>query len=298
MIEKTAQFCKNMTDWFKSERCFVKYFIDAFRMTNGNILLLTILLLFVFLMSIYILIVQSGIITLITLILIMSILASGLFYSMKESIKICYAKDENNGISNLTVKNRVTLGMFCTGVGKYYLSFLGMLILFFIMSGLVIYLTFIAASHFICDISKLGIDIRLFFLTLADPNSAGTILSGLDKTEQMYFRDWNRLFLITTQLYTFLLIFWIPETLFVKKNIFISLFNSVIKVIKNLPNALCIYLTILLINYIIAGLTILSNNNALLIFILSILSFYLVIYDFYAIFLYYKSRYIDIYDRG
>ena len=32
--------------------------------------------------------------------------------------------------------------------------------------------------------------------------------------------------------------------------------------------------------------------------LLSIFSLYLLVYDFYAIFLYYKARHIDIYERG
>ena len=48
MIGKIAQFCKNFLDWFKSDRCFVKYFIDAFSYTNSNFLLLTLVILFVF----------------------------------------------------------------------------------------------------------------------------------------------------------------------------------------------------------------------------------------------------------
>jgi len=304
MIGKVALFCKNLVDWLKSDRCFVKYFIDAFSMVNNNILLLTLLLLFVFTVSMYIIVADShsanSLLTLVIVILIMAALASGLFYSMKKSIEL---KQENMPEQISTQeesqkKQTVTINMFYSGIGKYYISFLAMLVLFFILASILILGTFVAANYFICDIQKLGIDMKLFFFVLADSNVIETVLSGLDKTQQVYFRDWNRLFLISTQLFTFLLMFWVPEKMYSGKNIFMSLFGSVKKIVTDLPNALCIYLTILLLNYILAIFTVLFANNGVILFILTIISFYLLIYDFYAIFLYYKHKYIDEYERG
>lgn len=296
MLEKFAIFCINLIDWFKSERCFVKYFIDAFKMTNNNVILLTILLLMVFAVSMYMIVSDSSsisnIITLFIVILIMSALAAGIFYSIKKSIQLQCTAD------NTAENTRLTLGIFFSGIGKYYLSFISMLILFLILASCVILLTFQAANHFICSVSELGLDSGAFFTSLANTGSLETILANMNRTEQMHFRDWNRLFLLTTQLFTFLLIFWIPETVYTKKNVFSTLYCSVKKVIKDFPNALCIYLTILFLNYLLAALTMLAGNNGIALFILSILSFYLVIYDFYAIFLYYKAKYIDMYDRG
>ncbi|MCD8377185.1 MAG: hypothetical protein LUB59_00170 [Candidatus Gastranaerophilales bacterium] len=293
MIEKFAIFCKNLLDWFKSDRCFVKYFIDAFFMTNNNIILLTLILLFVFTVSMYIGFSNNNLLTLLVVILIMSALASGFFYSMKKSIQLQYNRkpDEKEDTA-------LTFGTFYTGVGKYYLSFAGIIALFFILSSMVIIATFFAGNIIICDITRIGIDMRDFFVVLASGTaSLETFLSGLDRTQQIYLRDWNRLFFITTQLLTYLIMFWIPEKMYTKKNVFVSLFGSVKKIILDIPNTLCIYLTIFLLNYIITIFALLFANSRVISFILVIFTFYLIVYDFYAIFLYYKTKYIEPYER-
>lgn len=296
MIGKIAQFCKNFLDWFKSDRCFVKYFIDAFSYTNRNFLLLTLVILFVFGVSMYVMISTvkgaNALITLLIVILISSAMAAGFFYSLKKSIDYEQIKiaDENNMPS--------TIDTFYSGVGKHYMKFLGVISLFFILASFLILETFVFANKFVCDISKLGIDMRDFFAILADPNNMDIVVNSLSTTQQKYFRDWNRCFLISTQTFTFLLMFWIPEILYNKKNIFSSLINSIKKIVTDFPNSLCIYLTILFLNYLVAVFTVLSGNNGIIVFLLSIFSLYLLVYDFYAIFLYYKARHIDIYERG
>ena len=297
MVAKVAPFCKNMLDWFKSDRCFVKYFIDAFAMTNRNLVLLSMLILFVFGTSMYIFVTESNGVnffyTFVVVILLMSALASGFFYSIKKSIKLQYNVEKSEENAN------IGFGTFYSGIGKYYLRFMGILVLFFVMASILIIGIFILANQFICNIADLGIDGKFFFnLLAADPNVIDSVLSNLDKTQQVYFRNWNRLFLIGTQLFTIMLIFWIPESIYQGKNIFVSLFKSIVKVIKDFPNVLRIYLTILLLNYITAIFTVVFANNPIVLFVLSIFSFYLCLYDFYAIFLYYKSRYVDEYDRG
>ena len=86
MIERVAVFCKNLLDWFKSDRCFVRYFIDAFKYANNNLLLLSLLITVVFVVSMYVLISTirgvNPIITMGIVILLMGAVASGLFLSL------------------------------------------------------------------------------------------------------------------------------------------------------------------------------------------------------------------------
>lgn len=291
MIGKFAMFCRNMLDWFKSDRCFIKYFIDAFGYVNKNMLLVMLIVLFTYAITLYVLISAvhgtSSIIMLTILTLLSSAMASGLFYSIKKSIE---NSDEDN--------SKTTFGTFYSGVGKHYLSFLGIMFLFFILTTGVIALTFILANTFICNISELGVSIRDFFYILADPSIGAPVFEQLSKTQQTHFRDWNRIFFITTQIFTVLMMYWIPEKMYTQKNIFVSLFGGIKKVITDLPNTVCIYLTILLLNFIISAPIPFFSNVAIVAFILSILSIYLLVYDFYVIFLYYKAKYINVYERG
>lgn len=299
MIEKVAVFCKNLLDWFKSDRCFVRYFIDAFKYTNNNMLLLSILISAVFIVSMYVMVSTirgvNPLWTMLIVILLMAAIASGFFYSVKKAISVP-ADETSHDI-------RTVFPMFYTGIGKYYLSFLGMFFLFFVFATAIIMGTFLLANNLICDVSELGIEPNAFFQIIAtDNNAINTFLTSLSPQQQAYFRAWNRLFFFSTHLFTFLLILWIPEQVYTKKNIFLTLFTSVKKVIKDIPTLLCIFLTISFLNVILTAFVLVPVSNPVLLFIFSILSMivplYLLLYDFYTLFLYYQAKYVNTDDRA
>ena len=287
MLEKIAVFCKNLLDWFKSDRCFVRYFIDAFSLAN-NLLLLTLLILGIFLISMYMVIAsQYGVNTLVSLlviILISSVLASGFFHTIKENVNTKLAGEE---INRTNIKN--ALSVFYTGVGEHYLSFIGMFLLFFVFATIVIFATVFVADTFLCPVEKLGLSESDLFTLMAYPSQMDSFIQNLDIVQKSGIRAWTRAFMISTQTFTFLIMLWIPEFIFNKKNVFKAFFSSVKKLFINFPNSLCVYLTILFLNYLLALLMIVFGQFSLIVFILNIVSLYLLIYNFYAIFLYYKG---------
>lgn len=284
MIGKIAVFCKNLLDWFKSDRCFVKHFIEAFALAN-NILLLTLLIFGIFIISMYMVIAaQIGVntwLSLFIIILLSSVLASGFFYSLKKNI------ENRNEEKSFNIKN--SLAIFYTGVGEYWLSFIGMFILFFILATAIILCTVIFADKFLCPIEKLGLNEMDFFTMMAYPSQTDSIIQNLDNAQKIGIRAWTRAFMISTQTFTFLIMLWIPEFIYTKRNQFISLFRSVKKVFKNFFNALCVYLTIMFLNYLLALFILIFGQFNLIVFILNICSLYLLIYNFNAIFLFYNS---------
>ncbi len=299
MIEKVAVFCKNLLDWFKSDRCFIRYFIDAFKYTNNNLLLLSLLITAVFVVSMYVMVSTlrgvNPLLTMTIVILLMAAIASGFFYSVKKGIAV------EAGESSHDIKT--VFPMFYAGIGKYYLSFLGMFFLFFVFATLIIMGTFMLANTLICDVSELGIDPNAFFQIIAtDNNAINTFLTSLSPQQQAYFRAWNRLFFFSTHIFTFLLMLWIPEQVYTKKNLFVTLFNSVKKVVKDIPNLLCIFLTISFLNVVLTAFVLIPVHNSILLLIFSILSMivplYLLLYDFYTLFLYYQAKYVNADDRG
>jgi hypothetical protein len=299
MIEKIAVFCKNLLDWVKSDRCFIKYFIDAFRYTNNNILLLSLLISAVFIVSMYFLIATmcgvNPIITMSVIILLMAAVASGLFYSVKKGIS-AGGEDNSHDIKSV-------FPIFYTGVGTYYLSFLGMFFLFFIFAILIIMGTYELANHLICHVSELGLEPNMFFqiLSLNDANLVNNILANLTLDQQAYFRAWNRMFFLSTHLLMFMLMLWIPEQIYTKRNLFTTLGASVKKVVSDIPNLLCIFLTISFLNVVLTAFVLLPISNTILLFIMSIFSIivpcYLLLYAFYVIFLYYKTKYYGFMDE-
>jgi hypothetical protein len=226
---------------------------------------------------------MSSVMTLFVVALFSSALASGFFYSIKDSLK---------------GEGRPDFNTFYTGVGKYYAQFLGILVLFFILAIMVIIGTFVLSSHVICNVSQLGLDSGNLFMMLADPNYMEQILTNLTPTQQLNIKKWNNMFLVITQTYTFLLMYWIPEKMYTDKGIFKSLIGGVSKLFSDFPNSLCIFLTILFFNYVLAIISVVFSNIKPIIYLTSILSLYLLVYDFYLIFAYYKAKFVDTYDRG
>ena len=286
MLEKIAIFCKNLLDWFKSDRCFVKYFIDAFPLAN-NLLLLTIVILGIFIVSMYMVAATqfriAGWMSLLVIILLSSVLASGIFYSIKTNI------DKRNDDEAQKSDLKDSLSTFYTGVGEYYLHFIGLFVLFFALATLVIFGTVLVADTLLCPVEKLGLRESDLFTLMAYPSQMDAFIQNLDITQKMGIRAWTRAFMISTQTFTFIVMLWIPEVLYTKKNIFTAFFGSIKKLFLNFPNSLCVYLTILFLNYLLALFILIFGQFSLVVFLLNIASLYLLIYNFYAIFLYYKD---------
>lgn len=294
MLEKFAIFCKNMLDWFKSDRCFIRYFMDAFPLSN-NLLLLTIVLLSIFITFLYMIIsAQMQInakLSLIVIILLSSALASGFFHIIKANVD---AKSNKETIDKSDLK--LIVNTFYTGIGEHYLYFICTFVMFFILAGVVIYGTFLFANSFICPLEKLGIDAQTIFITLSDPSQIVGITENMLPEQQLNLKHWYRAFLVSTQAFTFLIMLWIPEFMYKRKNVFVSFFTSIWKILSDFPRALCVYLTIMLLNYLLAILIVIFSNLYVISFILNVLSLYLLVFNFYAIFIYYRTMFVD--ERG
>ena len=291
MIEKFAVFCKNMLDWFKSDRCFVSYFIKAFPLAN-NLLLLTFLLLSIFIISMYMYISAQIAINSTLSLMIVILLSSALFAGFFYAIKITVDKAQNN--EEIDKSNfKLALETFYTGIGEYYLSYVFMFVLFFVLAGIVIIGTFFLADKFICTVPQLGISAEDIYLILYDPTQVASVTRDMTIDQQQNLRYWCRAFLFSTQAFTFMIMLWIPEVMYTKKNIFSALFSSIKKIFSDFPRALCVYLMILFLNYIMAIFVIVFSRFWVLSFILNIVSLYLLVFNFYAIFIYYKTMFID-----
>ena len=291
MIEKTAVFCKNMLDWFKSDRCFASHFIKAFPYAN-NLLLLTMVMLGIFIISMYMIIAaQTGInsiFSLLIVIMLSSALAAGFFYTMKSNL------ETNNNRPTVKAASEI----FYSGIGKYYLSFFGMFVMFFILATILIIGTFIFADKFICPIGNLGVNANDFFMMLAVPSQMDTIMENITKTQQHDLKSWCHLYLFATQTFTFLMMLWIPEKIYTGKHFFIALFTSIKKIFSDFPNAFCVYLTIMFLNWVLALAIVVLSSVKAIVFLLNIASLYLLIFNFFAIFAYYKYKFIDSDERG
>lgn len=311
MIEKIAVFLKKLLDWFKSDRCFVSYFIKALPMTN-NLSVLALMMLSMFIVAAYVIIAAGlGIInwiSVLVMLLLSSSLAAGLFYIIKTNVDNYFQTkqyDYNSSIKRI-------FEMFYTGIGEHCLAFVGIFLLFMILPSLFILGTVAFIDKFLFPISDIENSLSHFFAMLAFPNQIDIIMQGLEESQKSFLKILNRSFLIITQVFSFLIMVWIPEVLYTRKNAITSLFTSIKKIILDFPNAICVYLTVTLINcipilmmnllFIIPQIQVGNSRilyilkiafagiNFALTLALNILSLYLFLYSFYAIFVYYNAK--------
>lgn len=289
MIEKIAVFCKNLLDWFKSDRCFVSPFIKAFPLAN-NLLLITLGLFLATFNTLYFAVSMRIGVNLLIAVFILAFLssavASGFCQVVKQSVQ---EYDENEDFKNYDVKT--TFEIFYTGVGRRYLQFFGGFMLFFVIIIAGMMLSMILATKFICPLSSIGLDLDTLQMVMANQNALTEFASQMTKSQVLHLLV---LFYITNVITPFImgyfLMLWIPEFMYSGKNVVVSLFTSIKKLFSDFWNTLCIYILIVLGHIFIAFAFALLPQTSIMLYISSLIFIYWVIYNFFTIFIYYKNR--------
>lgn len=240
-----------------------KFFLDNFRITNDCIILATPMVLFFIVLQWYLQTFQpilttpnSIIIFFITLWFGISGCFAGWFYMVKKTLQyskktFLYDTDRNTAILKLL------LCLF-KGIGKFLLSFLGLIGLCFIAKIIKYEVT-------IKILSTQGIlDYKLFSVA-----SLAIIL---------FIAYW--------------FIFCIPEIIYNYSNPIKAIINSIIKAFISFKQTFLMYIILIIIGTILNILFFKSQENPIFYFILIILSYYFILYSVILIFRNYEKSFI------
>lgn len=283
MIEKIAMFFKNILDWYKSDLCFLKYFTEAIKVANSNIILVTPLIIFVIFTTFYMVLSPlSAVSPLLSLLLLFAIIAmffSGWLYTIKLAVS---AENDKNDSLDLLKK-------FPSGVGKHFLDLFFVTLIFFLLLALVIVVTYKSAYLLIGD---LGISRPELFFALSSPESMNTLFTNLTTEQQNKLLYWNYYFLLTTTIYSFLIMFWTPEIMFKKESVINSLIGSLLKLFKKFFKSLSLFMYLMFLYLIISILTILFKNPVVQ-YLCTVVYFYFLVYAAVLIFLFYKREFCE-----
>ena len=305
MIGKIAMFFKNILDWIKSDFCIFNYFSDALKITNSNIILATPLILFTIFASSYLYIAPANNINMsIVLILFFAMTAaffSGWFYTIKLAINSFDTTEFVKPVANTpeekeserqteNIKGDVfyLLKQFPTGVGKYFLEYFFLVGLFFLLLTFVILFTYKAAYALIGNI---GISRPDLFFALSTPETMVELLKSLTPEQQQKLSQWNLFFLLTTTLYSFIVMFWAPEIVFKNMSVLNAFITSVVNLFKKFFKSLTIFAYLMFIYFIISILSVLISSK-IVGFLLTVLYFYFLVYAAVLVFLFYKKEFI------
>lgn len=265
---------------------------DAVKITNDNIIIITPLILFMFVFNLYLMYSKSsvsnialGILSFVTVVLMVSAFFAGWFYMIKKAIKHSYEvyvleQDYSKGTFAL-VKS------IPTGIGKYFLSYLGMVCFAIFLIACVWFLIFSIGTHFIGNLSIDANQIN----TIANATDMKTVEALLSQPQIMQLYHWAVLIMCITAIVSFLTMLWIPEIIYSTKNPFFALFKSIGRIFQKPLKTFGLYLIITIINFVLSFISSISVVNPIIYLFCAVFYFYFFVYLVVLLFLYYEREF-------
>lgn len=258
---------------------------QIFNLTNKYVVLLTPLLLYSLLSSVYMTVSIMGgnpfliLFSLLLFFLMTGAFTAGWFYMIKLAII------DKNEDSNSLIKE------FLTGVGEYILPSCGLLAIVIIFSLIMLILSCKIGLILIGDI---GFSIDVLTKAMESTESVKIFVSSLSTEELTKIASWNILLLGTMAFAYFLLIFYLPALFFESKNP-LKAFGLAFKRLfsKKIINTVGIYLLIFTANFVISFLSAFLANNTIMHFILTLVNFYFITLVAVAIFNFYYENFVQ-----
>lgn len=270
----------------------IKYFQRAFKITNENIILTTPLVLFLFILSIYLGIakntpptVPSFILLLVTILFMLSAFFAGWFFMARKAVtldKLVFSEEEDKARASFNLIKELPVG-----IGEYFFSLMGGLILYAALFLLLSFITYKAGLYFI---GKVDISISALKMALNSPEAMKSLISSLSHEQLTRLDAWNFLFIFVMTTFSFLTMFWGAQIIIKNKNPFISFFQALNFTFKNFLSSITLFIYISIINFSISFINAVAVLNPILYFLSMLVYFYFVVYIVVLIFLYYDSE--------
>ena len=245
---------------------------ESFNRTNNCLILAAPLVLFVSMIIFYAGYVYKNaisnsqiLISLASILIMTSACASAWFYMAKKTVAFSdkifiFEKDQKTTFWKL-------LNYLPTGVGRYFLSFLVALFLYFVFCA----------------------SIGLYLYDVAQ----NSVFSNVDFSVNYINLNLLYVFCILSFLHFFLM-FWIPEMIYCEKNPFKAYIYSLRKLWITLPKSLILFLYFLILIYLVKFLdVVLLLLSPYLYFFVLLLGYYLAVYIVVVVFSYYERNFVQ-----
>ena len=184
----------------------LKLFKNAFRYTNEGIILATPLVLFMWIITIYLSFAKGVVDTIpeaasafVTLLCMLGAFCSGWFYMVKKTIELSkkeFILDEDRAKATMNLVKTIP-----AGIGKYFLSFIGLFLIFLVLFGLFDIFVYKIGIHFIGKIDFSAMQLKN---AMASPQEMRVFLDSLTDAQLLKLSQWNLLFLAATSFISFI----------------------------------------------------------------------------------------------
>ena len=257
---------------------------DSFRLTNKYIILATPLILFSLLSSLYILFSIGGnlinlLIAVVLFTLMLAAFLSGWFFMIRECIKNPEAEDPNFLIKD-----------FPAGVGEYFLPVIGMLFGVFVLSAILVMVSYFTGMKIIGDI---GISSEVLSKGMESFEGLKSMLLSLNSEQLFRLNAWNLLLFGTMCVTYFLIMFYAPAMFFKEKNPIQAYVVSLKDLFsREFFKNLFLFLSLFVSYFILSILTTIFGMNIVTHFIFTLINFYYLVFVAVLIFEYYYISYV------
>ena len=271
----------------------------AIKITNDNIILAIPLILFMWIINFYSLFSKYTVDTLpefllasVTILFMVGAFCAGWFYMIKEAValsKKVFVLDEDRAKATLNLIKLVP-----AGIGKYFLSFVGMYIILFFIQVAVAIIVYFVGVHTIGVLDAVSVQNLQSIAAEQTQNTDQAMMAFVDSLspEQiLFFGKWSMLFIFISSAAFFLIMLWFPEIVYSTQNPVLALWRSIKKVFKTFFNSLSLFVTMWIVGFILLFVNTFAFINPFTYLVMSIILFYYSVFLMVLLFLYYDETF-------
>lgn len=269
-----------------------KLFKDAFKTTNDCIILAIPLVLFMWILSFYFAFSNTVVndpaellLAFVTVLFMSGAFLSGWFYMVQKAINVSkqvYVLDEDRA--------KATMNLFKVipyGIGKYFLSFIGLILIFLFVVSLSGTLVYKIGIHNIGNVFTQE-QISTALSSTADMRN---FIDSLSEDQLIKLNLWNLLIMGTTTILSFLFMLWIPEIIYSTLNPFVALFKAIKKSFIKFNKTLLLFIYLSFLNVIVSFISTFAILHPLLYLLVMVVCFYFIIYVVVLLFSFYEIEF-------
>ena len=218
---------------------------------------------------------------LVTLFLIIIVGIAGFFHTLRTTI------DVETSVSDK--ENVEIIKAFPKGVADYFGTASGIVFIYMIISALMLWVTYLLGMKFV---GMFSFSMKDFSDSLMSMDKLTNFMQSISVEDFFKLTKWHLIYVGTSSVVTFLLLYWLPETFYSIKNPFLSLFGAIKKSILNPLKTLGLFFTIVLINFAVSILMSIMLPIPILSLFIYFVYFYGLLFIMALTFNYYRTFFI------
>ena len=274
-------------------------FKEAAKITNYNLILVVPLIIFILVIDLYSMFSRYSIdsnpkllLASITILFMFGVFCAGWFYMVGESLKLSkkvFVLDKDRARASMNLFKCIP-----EGIGKFFLSFVGVYIIFFLIQILatpVVYLIGVKLIGGLDNASLIQLQQMALDPSMSTDAGIAKFVDSLSMEQILFFAKWSLLFMVATSFFMYLLMLWVPEIIYKTHNPFIALYKSIVKLFKDFIHTFGIYISLWLMGFLLLFLNTFAIFNPVAYMLVNMLLFYFFVYFVVLIFLYYDKKY-------